>query len=97
MIEGLISLVVAIVEAVISLLLAVVEFVAGFFVAAGETLTVMDLTTVLVVAFFEFLLWFVLWVIELIVSLFKWCKPRIIEKPVLWRPKPKLKKKKQSQ
>jgi len=97
MIEGFISLVVAIVDVVISLLLAVVEFVAGFFVAAGETLTVIDLMAVLVVAFFEFFLWFVLWVIELIVSLFKWRKPRTIEKPALWRPKPKLKKKKQSQ
>jgi len=94
MIEGLISLVVAIVEAVVSLLIAVVEFVAGFFVASGETLTLIDLAAVLVVAFFEFLLWFVLWVRELIVSLFKWRKPHPIKKPIIWRPKPKLKRKK---
>jgi hypothetical protein len=46
----------------------------------------------LVVFLFELLFWLILWIVELAVSLFKWRKPKIVKKPVLWRPNPKLKK-----
>jgi hypothetical protein len=90
--EGLFSIVAAIVEGFIALISVLVEFIAGFFVAAGETLTLIDLVAVLVVFLFELLFWLILWIVELAVSLFKWRKPKIVKKPVLWRPNPKLKK-----
>ncbi|MGJ8694668.1 MAG: hypothetical protein ACSHW0_19595 [Thalassotalea sp.] len=92
MLEGLFSIVTAIAEAIFAVISALVEFIAGFFVAAGETLTVIDLVALLVVLLFEAILWFILWLVELTVSLFKWRKPRLVQKPVLWRPKPKPKK-----
>ena len=92
LLEGLFSIVIAIAEAFLALISALAEFIAGFFVAAGETLTFIDLGALLVVLFFEVVLWFILWVVELTVSLFKWRKPQLVKKPILWRPKPKAKK-----
>ena len=97
MLEGLFSIVTAIAEAVFALISALAEFIAGFFVAAGETLSLIDLGAVLVVLFFEIILWFILWLVELTISLFKWRKPQFIKKPVLWRPKPKVKVNKNSE
>ena len=94
MLEGLFSLVAAVAEAIFALISVLTEFVAGFFVAAGETLTLIDLGALLVVLFFEVLVWFTLWLVELIISLFKWRKPQAVQKPVFWRPKPKPKKSK---
>jgi len=91
-IEALFSIVSAIVEWVISLLGIVFEFIAGFFVTAGETLSVIDLFVVLLLVLLELVLWFILWGVELVVSLFRWRKPNKINKPKLWRPKAKLKK-----
>jgi hypothetical protein len=91
LIEGLISIISALVEAGIALISTLVEFIAGFFVAAGETLTLIDLFTLLFVVFFEILFWLFLWLVELVISLVKWRKPQRVKKPVLWRPKPKVK------
>ncbi|WOH36427.1 hypothetical protein RI844_13725 [Thalassotalea fonticola] len=91
------SIVTAIAEAVFALISAFVEFIAGFFVAAGETLSLIDLGALLVVLFLEVILWFILWLVELAISLIKWRKPQFIKKPVLWRPKPKLKNNKNSE
>ncbi len=94
LLEGLFSIVTAIAEAIFALISALAEFIAGFFVAAGETLTLIDLGALLVVLLFEVVLWFILWLVELTVSLFKWRKPKLVKRPVLWRPKPKVKKSK---
>ncbi|WP_299009744.1 hypothetical protein [uncultured Shewanella sp.] len=67
MLEGLFSIVTAIAEAIF---------------AAGETLTFIDLSALLVVLLFEVMLWFILWLLELVLSLFKWRKPRLVKKPV---------------
>jgi len=92
LLEGLFSIVAAIAEAIFALISVFVEFIAGFFVAAGETLTLIDLGALLFVLLFEVILWFTLWIVELTISLFKWRKPQLVKKPVLWRPKPKPKK-----
>ncbi len=89
MIEGSFSLVGAIVDFFVSLFGMVIEFIGSFFVAAGETLAVSDVFLVL----FVFLAEILLWLKELILSLFNWRKPYGIKKPVFWRPKPKLKDK----
>ncbi|WP_299495251.1 hypothetical protein [uncultured Shewanella sp.] len=94
MLEGLFSIVIAIAEAIFAVISVLAELIAGFFVAAGETLTFIDLGALLVVLLFEVMLWFILWLLELTVSLFKWRKPHLVKKPVLWRPKPKLKPRK---
>lgn len=97
MLEGLLSIVAAILEGFIALISVLIEFVAGFFVAAGETLSLIDLVAVLLVFLFELIFWVILWIAELAVSLCKRRKPKIVTKPVLWRPKPKLKKIKNSE
>ena len=96
MIEGLISLVMAIVEAVIGLLSALVEVIASLFVGAGETLGGIDLMALLLVLLLELVIWFALYLKELLVSLVRWKKPGKVSKPILWRPKAKPKKKKSS-
>jgi len=96
LLEGLFSIVTAIAEAIFALVSALAQFIAGFFVAAGETLSLIDLGALLIVLFFEIIFWFILWLVELTISLFKWRKPRLVKKPVLWRPKPKPKKTKDS-
>ena len=63
--------------------------------AGVEVLTAWEVFGVLVVLFVEFIFWVILFVIELVASLFKWRKPRKVVKPVLWRPK-KLKNKLES-
>jgi len=89
LLEGLFSIVTAIVEAIFALISVSVEFIAGFFVATGETLTLIDLGALLIILFFEVILWCILSLVELTVSLFKCRKPLLVKKPVLWRPKPK--------
>ena len=81
-----------IVEAVIGMLSALVEIIASLFVGAGETLGALDLFGLLLMLLLELLLWFMLYIKELLVSLFRWRKPSKISKPILWRPKAKPKK-----
>ncbi|RYV01838.1 hypothetical protein SOPP22_15905 [Shewanella sp. OPT22] len=94
MIEAIFSICIAIGEAILSLIAGLVEILSGFFVAAGETLSILDLMLVLVVASAELIAWFFLWVVELVLSLVKWRKPRKVAKPIYWRPSTKLKSKK---
>ena len=91
MIEGVVSIVTAIVESLITLAGSLIELIAGFFVGAGETLAATDTFLLLFVFIFEIIFWIILWIKELLVSLFKLRKPRPITKPVFWRPKPKVK------
>lgn len=92
MIEGLISILVAIVDALLGLFTAVVEFIAGLFVPAGQTLTFFDLFAVLFVFALEVIIWLFLSIKELTLSTIKWRKPAYVAKPILWRPEPKFKK-----
>ena len=92
MVEGLISLVMAIVEAVIRMLSAFVEVIASLFVGASETLRAFDLFGLLLVLLFELVTWFILYLKELALSLFRWKKPSKVSKTILWRPKAKPKK-----
>lgn len=92
MIEALISIITAIVEAVIGMLTALVEIIASLFVGAGETLGAIDLFSLLLVLLLELILWFILYLKELLLSLFRWRKPNKVSKPILWRPKAKPKK-----
>ncbi len=91
MIDGIVSLVSALVEFVVSLFIGLIEFVAGFFVAAGETLTALDLFLLLFVVLAELIFWSLLWFREFLFSLFGWRKPKLISKPTFWRPTPKIK------
>lgn len=92
MLDGIVSLVSAVVEFIVSLVVGLIDFVAGFFVAAGETLTALDLFLVLFVVLAELMIWSLLWIKEFSLSLFGWRKPRHISKPTFWRPTPKIKK-----
>jgi len=91
MIEGLIGIVTAVIESLVTLLTSLLEFVAGFFVGAGETLAATDMLLLLFVFIIEMIFWVLLWIKELTVSLLKIRKPRVVARPVLWRPKPKIK------
>ncbi len=91
MIEAIISICLAIVEALIALVTLVVDFIAGFFVAAGHTLTLVDLFLVILVSIAEIFAWLILWVLQLIKSAIKRQKPCAVSKPIFWRPKPKVK------
>jgi hypothetical protein len=84
----------AIVEAIIGMLSAGVELIAGLFVGAGETLGVIDLFGLLLALLLEMVLWLILYIKELLVSLFRWKKPSKVSKPILWRPKARPKQKK---
>ena len=89
MLERLISIVVLIIEAVVTLFSGFFEFIIGFFVGATETITIVELCTLLVVMAVEVLLWVLLLIAELFFSLITWRKPKFIKKPILWRPVPK--------
>jgi len=91
MIEGLIGIVTSIVESLVTLIASLLELVAGLFVGAGETLAATDTLLLLLVFLCEIIFWVILWIKELVVSLFKLRKPRLVARPVFWRPKPKLK------
>jgi hypothetical protein len=91
MIEGLIGIVTSIVESLVALLASLLELIAGLFVGAGETLAATDVILLLFVLLFEMFFWFILWIRELAVSLFKVRKPRPVAKPIFWRPKAKIK------
>ncbi len=91
MIEGLIGIVTSIVESLVTLMASFLEFIASFFVGAGETLAATDTLLLLFVFIFEMIFWLLLWVKELVVSLFKARRPKHVARPVIWRPKAKIK------
>lgn len=89
--EVIFSIFITIVEATITACIAVLDFLASFFVASGQTLSAVDLVVVILVVFVELVCWLCLWLKELLKALFVWRKPTYVAKPVIWRPKPKLK------
>jgi len=92
LLEGLISLIMAVVQAVASILSIIFEFIVGFFIGATQTISFVDLIALLIVFLCELIFWFILWCVELIVSIYQLRKPKFIKKPVLWRPTLKDKK-----
>lgn len=74
MIEALVSLVTFIAETLALALSALVDLVAKFFVAAGYTLSTVDLFLLLLVSFAEIVCWFFLYVLELIKAIFGKCQ-----------------------
>ena len=91
MLESFFSMLVSMVQAMIAIMSTTIEFMAGFFVAAGETLGFFELMILLMIFCLEIIFWLVLWIVELIIALFTWRKPERIKRPVIWRPKPKVK------
>ncbi len=87
LIEGIFSIIVAIFEAVISLIGALIEAVAGLFAAGGEALSAGEAIGTFLALIMEVIFWGVLWLIELVISLFTWRKPKKVKKPVIWRSK----------
>lgn len=87
MLEGLISLLIAVVEAVISFFAFIIEAIASLFMVAGETLTAGEALLIFFLLIFEVLYWAILWLLEIIKSLIQWRKPKAVPKPIFWRPK----------
>ena len=91
MIEGIFSLLAALVEGIVALIGALIEAVAGLFAAGGEALTAGEVLGALVSLVAEIIFWGIFWLIELVVSLFTWRRPRKVSRPVFWRAKNKRK------
>ena len=83
MIEGIFAIFAAIIEAVVSIAAVFIEFVASLFLAAGETMSAAEAIGVVVAFVVEFIYWVILVVVELVLALFAWRKPRKVKKPKL--------------
>jgi len=89
MIEAVFSIFLIVIDAIIAAITFLVEFIAGFFVAAGQTLTALDLFLILFVFLAEIAVWLLLSLYHLMKAIVKFQKPTLVQKPVFWRPKPK--------
>ena len=76
----------ALFEAAIALVIALVEGIGSLFAAILEfgLLETLALPFVLLI---EIIVWFWMFLVELVVSLVNWRKPKKVERPVYWRPK----------
>ena len=93
MIEAVVSLFMIVLDALAAAMTFIVEFIAGFFVAAGQTLSALDLFLILFIFLAEIAVWLLLTLYYLITAMVKFQKPVLVRKPVFWRPKPKRSKK----
>lgn len=91
MIEALFSLLFVVERAAVAFVSFIVDAIAGLFVAAGQTLTAVDLFIVLFVLVAECCAWLLLMLFALVRALVLGQKPVLMSKPVFWRPKAKLK------
>ncbi|OUR65566.1 hypothetical protein A9Q79_00800 [Methylophaga sp. 42_25_T18] len=83
MIEGIFSIVIALVEIVVTIITTVIELIVGLFTTAGEALSIGEALILFFVFLAEVVWWGILWVVELVASLFNWRKPNVIPRPVL--------------
>lgn len=86
-IEAIFSIIVAIIEALVSMIGAVFEAIAGLFAVGGQALSVGEAFMLLCVLAAEVLCWVMLGIVELILALFAWRKPRKVFRHVFWRPR----------
>tara|TARA_R110001599_G_scaffold297218_2_gene501488 strand:+ start:1111 stop:1404 length:294 start_codon:yes stop_codon:yes gene_type:complete len=87
----MIELIAGIIEAIVGIFTSIIEAIASLFVSEGIALGAGEAIAIFFLIFVELFMWAVLWIVELLASLFLWRRPKRILKPVLWRPA-KLKK-----
>ncbi len=83
MIEAIVAVVIAVVEAVVAVMTAVIEFIAGVFATGGEALTAGEAFGALLAFILEIVFWGFLWLVELVIALFTWRRPRKVSRPVI--------------
>lgn len=93
MIEGIFSLIAAIVEGLIALVVGLIELISGTFTVGAEAMTAGEAIVVFLALIIEVILWGILLIVELIVCLFTWRKPKMAPKPSIYTRKPQQKNK----
>ena len=92
MIEVLFGIVSAILKAIVTVISALIEIIGVFFSTGAETLTAAEALIVFFAFLAELIFWLLLWLWELILSLFQWRKPKKVFKPILYKRKSKQQK-----
>lgn len=80
------ELIAGLIDGLVSLLVAVLQATVGLFVEGASALGGVEAIGLFFVLLIEFVLWIVLFTVQLVIALVKWRKPRNVQKPKLWRP-----------
>ena len=87
MLEVLFEAIVALIEGIMAVISVIIESIAGLFTVGGEALGAGEALMVLFLLIIESIMWFFLFLFELLAALFLWRKPKKVKKPILYRKK----------
>ena len=79
------ELVAALFEAIVAAIIGVIEAIAGLFTVGAEAMGAGEAIIVFVLLVAELILWFFVFIFELIMALVQSRKPRSVNKPIIWR------------